>query len=62
MEEEIIISNQLHNIRNSKEVILGLLNKIYLLQEEVNSLKGENKKLTLTFKSCPMPKRELEII
>ena len=62
MQEEITISNNLQSIRNSKEIILGLLNKIYLLQEEVNSLKAENKKLVLTFKSCPMPKRDLDII
>ena len=62
MEEEITISHGLNNIRNSKEIILGLLNKIYLLQEQVNSLKAENKKFSLMLKPNQKINKELEII
>jgi len=62
MEEEIIISSNINSIRNSKEVILGLLNKIYLLNEQVNSLKIENKRMSQCLKVPVKIQKDLQII
>jgi len=62
MEEEIIISGNIQNIKNTKEIVLGLLNKIYLLNEELNTLRAENKRMSLLLKPCKLPERDMQVI